>query len=280
MTEVYEELIKLKKTGKSCMIITVIETTGNTPVKVGKKMIVGEKDYSFGTVGGGALEYYAIDKCKELLIKQQSILEKYILKEGEVVQEGKVLPMACGGTVSLFYEYIGVKGYVYIFGAGHVGQALINTLRDLNFYITVIDDRLEVINTIDKADCIVHSSYSEYIEKQGLQDNSFVVVCTPSHKNDYNVINKVLELNLKPKYIGMLCSIVKLENFLQKTYEKFGEDIDLSNLYSPIGLDIGGSSPEEIAISITAEILAISYNKKGHCHLRKNHLIDRLEHNK
>ncbi|GKX30039.1 xanthine dehydrogenase accessory factor [Vallitalea longa] len=274
MENIYEELISMKKRGQSCIMVTVIEMTGNTPVTVGKKMLVDGKDNSIGTVGGGALEYYAKQKCRELLISQQSKLEKYILNEGEVVTEGEtVLPMACGGRVTLFYEYIGVKAKVYIFGAGHVGQALTKVLSKMNFYITVIDDRKDIYDTVECANRKVQSTYVNFIENEELDLNSYIIVCTPSHKNDFNVINKVLELKLKPKYIGMLCSQVKLKTFLDKIHDKFGK-VDLSNLYSPIGLDTGGCSPEEIAISIASEILAISYGKKGHKHLRNNGLID------
>ena len=90
------------------------------------------------------------------------------------------------------------------------------------------------------------------------------------------MINKVIELNISPKYMGMLCSPEKLDEYLESTYKRFGKDIDLSYFYSPIGLDLGGGSPEEIAISISAEILAVSHDKKNHSHMRsvfsdKNH---------
>ncbi len=100
-------------------------------------------------------------------------------------------------------------------------------------------------------------------------EDSFVIVCTPSHKHDYNVINKVIEKKIKLQYIGMLCSPEKLNDYLGKTYDTFGKDVDLSNFYSPIGLDLGGGSPEEIAISISSEILAVSHSKEGHLHMRE-----------
>lgn len=269
MNRLYDELMKMKLSGEPCMMVTVVEKTGASPVEVGKKMIVGEKGKALGTVGGGALEYYAREKCKELLIKQKSVLEKYVLNEGKIIEQAKTLPMACGGMVSLFYEYIGVKANVYIFGGGHVGQALATVLGRMNYYLTVIDEREAVYNAFEGANRKVHSSFIDFIEKESIREGSYVIVCTPSHQHDYNVINKILELKLKPKYIGMLCSPAKLQSYLTKTYERFGKDIDLSNFYSPIGLDTGGGSPEEIAISIAAEILAVGYNKTGHKHMRE-----------
>ncbi|WP_058484962.1 XdhC family protein [Defluviitalea phaphyphila] len=267
MNEIYEELIKMQKSGEQCMMVTVVESMGSTPSVVGKKMLVGESGSSFGTVGGGAIEYYAREKCKSLINEKKSVLEKYLLNEGKIVEDTKTLPMACGGKVSLFYEYIGPKAYVYIFGAGHVGQALTNVLKTMDFYVTLIDDRKEVYDSLKIYDRKVLSNYSEFLEKERIKDNSYVVICTPSHKYDYNVMNKIIELKLKPKYIGMLCSEKKLKEFVEKTYENFGRKIELTNFYAPIGLDIGGGSPEEIAISIASEILSVVYNKKGHKHM-------------
>ena len=264
----------MTKKGQNCIMVTVIEMTGSTPVTVGKKMLMNNEGTCIGTIGGGALEYHAKLKCKELFISQQSKLEKYILNEGEIVKdEETILPMACGGKITLFYEYIGAKAKIYIFGAGHVGQALTNALSKMNFHITVIDDRKDIYDAIECANRKVQSTYVDFIEKEGIDNDSYIIVCTPSHENDFNVINKVLELDMKPKYIGMLCSNVKLKAFLKNIREKYGK-VDLSNLYSPIGLDTGGCSPEEIAISISAEILAINYGKKGHKHLRNDNLID------
>jgi len=267
MTNIYDELVKVQKSGEPCMMVTVVEDSGNTPVVVGKKMLVLEDGSSFGTVGGGAIEYNAIEKCKDLIKNQKSVFEKYLLSEGKIIKDAKTLPMACGGRASLFYEYIGPKGYVYIFGAGHVGQALSNVLKTMDFHVTIIDSRKEVYDRVKLCDRKVLSSYSDFLDNEGIKENSYVVICTPSHKYDYNVMNKILELKLKPKYVGMLCSKVKLKEFLEKTYETFGRKVDLTNFYAPIGLDTGGGSPEEIAISISSEILSILYEKKGHKHM-------------
>ncbi len=264
MVDIYKELDNLRKKSKDAVIVTVTEKSGMGPADVGKKMLVTEGNIAFGTVGGGAIEYYAREKCKEVLDNRVSFSEKYVLNDRTVsVDDGSIiLPMACGGRVTLFYEFVGPKQYVYIFGAGHCGAALARVLKPLGFYITIIDERDYVINALDDAaDVKVNEGFVEYIEKHGLPDNRYIVVCTPSHQNDFHVLNKILELKVKPKYFGMLCSKKKIGDYLAKAYEIYGKDIDLTNFYSPIGLQTGGDSPEEVAISIAGEILSVFYNK-------------------
>lgn len=272
MIDIYKKLQEIRSEGKDAVIVTVTEKEGMGPADVGKKMVVTEGNVAFGTVGGGAIEYYAREKCKEVLQNRVSFTERYILNDREIfVDDGSIiLPMACGGKVTLFYEFVGPKQYVYIFGAGHCGAALARVLKPLGFYITIIDERDYVINSLDNsADVKVNEGFVEYIEKHGLPDNRYIVVCTPSHTNDYNVLNKILELKIKPKYFGMLCSKKKIGDYLEKAYETFGRDIDLSNFYSPIGLQTGGDSPEEVAISIAGEILSVFYGKEDiNSHMR------------
>jgi xanthine dehydrogenase accessory factor len=250
------------------MMVTVVSKKGEGPVEIGKKMLVANNGDAFGTVGGGALEYSAREYCKELLFEGKSCLVKYVLNEGKVIKDATTLPMICGGVVELFFEYIGAKAYVVIFGGGHCGHALLKVLKTMPYHVTIVDDRKEVLDQIQGADRKVNMNYADFIDAEGIVEGSYVIVSTPSHKYDYNVMHKVFELNLKPKYIGMLCSREKLKDFLGKTKEEFGEELDLTNFYSPIGLDTGGGSPEEIAISIAAEMLAVEYGKEGHKHLR------------
>lgn len=266
--EIYSRISTYLREGKACMVVTVTEKAGEGPLQVGKKMLVSEDGEAIGTVGGGAIEFEAREHCKRLLIECKSEVKKYLLSEGEVVEDAQTLPMACGGSASLFYEYIGAKAYVYIFGGGHVGQALAKVLRTMNFYLTVIDSREEVLNVFEGANRKIHGSFADVLDEEGIREGSYVIVCTPSHKYDYNVLDKIIGQKMQPKYMGMLCSRTKLADYLDRTYTTYGKDVDLSNFYSPIGLDIGGGSPAEIAISIAAEMLAVQNDKKTHKHMR------------
>lgn len=265
---IYNLIAKYRKENKSLILVTAVQKEGSGPVEVGKKMIVLETGESIGTVGGGALEHYAINRAKKLLGTRENLLETYLLDEGKVMPESKTLPMVCGGKVTLYYEYNGPKETIYIFGAGHVSQALTNVLKTMPFHVTVIDDRTPVIERFQNADRLVNEKFVSFIEEEGLKPNSFIVVSTPSHKYDYHVVNKIIEKEIKPKYLGMLCSPEKLETYLDATYKEHGKNIDLSYFYAPVGLDLGGNSPEEIAISITSEILAVSHGKHNHSHMR------------
>ncbi|MFK5883396.1 MAG: XdhC/CoxI family protein [Candidatus Izemoplasma sp.] len=268
MSNVFEEMLKFKAKGESSVLVTVVNKQGDGPVELGKKMVVGQSGNAFGTVGGGALEYNAREKCKVLFETRESGLEKYLLNEGKVIEDTKTLPMVCGGVVTLFYEYIGVKGNILIFGAGHVGQALTKILKTMNYHVKVIEDRPEVYEKMTGADIKIHKDYIKYLEEDEIPKDTFVVVCTAN--DDYLVVDKMFTLGIRPKYYGMMCSPRKLTEFIDQTYDRYGKDFDLGNFYAPIGINIGGGSPEEIAISITAEILAITYDKEGNKHMRQN----------
>ncbi len=267
--DIYEKIVKCKQNNINAMVVTAVSKQGEGPVEVGKKMLVTETGEALGTVGGGALEFHAREKCKTLIKARKHLHERYVLNDGKIIPDAKTLPMVCGGVVTLYYEYIGAERSIYIFGAGHVGQALVNTLKPLNFHLTVIDEREHVVKQFRGADRLVHKNFVEFIEDEGIKEDSFIVVCTPSHEHDYHVINKVLELKLNPAYMGMLCSSKKLKEYLESTYQQFGKSIDLSHFYAPIGLSLGGGSPEAIAISIASELLAIHHGKTTIDHMRE-----------
>ena len=234
------------------------------PSDVGKKMIVKEDGSSLGTIGGGSIEYFAIEKAKKLLIARESLNEKYVLSDQDIkVDDGSIkLNMACGGKVDLFYEFVGPKQWVYIFGAGHCGNALGEILIALGFYVTIVDDRKDILDNIKNPDiCKIESGFADFFENYHVAKNRYFVVSTPSHIHDFEVLDKIIEKDLEPEYFGMLCSKKKIVEYLEKLYKKYGKDINLENFYSPIGLDIGGDSPQEIAISISSEILSIYYRK-------------------
>ena len=273
MIDIYGKINECRKQGKDLVLVTVTEKNGMGPADVGKKMLVADSGEAFGTVGGGAIEFYAREKCRDVLKERKSFTERYLLCGREIVvdEDQITLPMACGGKATLFYEFVGPKQHVYIFGAGHCGAALSKVLKPLNFHITIIDEREAVINQLDDSpDIKVISGFADYIEKYGLRDNSYVVVCTPAHTNDYHVLNKILEKKIKLAYFGMLCSRKKIGEYMGMAYTTYGKDIDLTNFYSPIGLNIGGNTPEEIAISISGEMLSVYYAKsKLNSHLRE-----------
>ena len=276
MVDIYEKIVWYKQNNQDVMLVTAVEKEGEGPVEVGKKMLVVDDHTFFGTVGGGALEHFAIKRSLELIKSRKHLTEKYVLDKGKIIDQAKTLPMVCGGTVTLYYEFIGFKNYVYLFGGGHVGQALARVLKPLHFHVTMIDERKPIVEQFEDAHETIHMRFVDYIQTHGLKDQSLVVVVTPSHTSDYHVMNQIIKDQLHPKYIGMMCSIEKLKDYLSETYKTYGTSLKLSNFYSPIGLNLGGGSPEEIAISIASELLAIEHDKTEIKHMRE--LVDDSHH--
>lgn len=261
--DLYKQISELKSLGKDAFLVTVVEKSGMAPSDVGKKMLVLKDGNASGTIGGGAIELYAINRCKSSFANRISFTEKYILMDKKVTIDNDEiqLPMACGGKATLFYEFIGPKEHVYIFGGGHCGKALAKILTPLDFYVTIIDNRQEILDELgDIANEKINDEFAVYVTKNNLND-AYIVVATPSHTYDFDVLDKIIESKCEPAYFGMLCSKKKINDYLEKIKKQYNNNIDLKNFYSPIGLDLGGDSPEEIAISIASEILAHHYKK-------------------
>jgi xanthine dehydrogenase accessory factor len=223
-----------------------------------------------GTVGGGVLEYAALKKAAQTLEEKKNCLKKYLLSPDNDIIDGEQTGMLCGGSITLFYEYIGSGARIYIFGAGHIGKALVYHLKRLDYYITLLDNRDGMVEAIDNVQRRMTVNYNRAFEGEEVPANSFFIIAAHSHALDYVILKRIYEAGWSPKYIGLIASKRKSPLMIQQLSEELGNDINLDILYSPIGLDIGGQSPDEIAISIISELQAIRYGKEGHKHMRKN----------
>lgn len=260
---IFEKAAELTKQNKPFVLATVINTEGSTPGKVGFKMIIENENTTYGTIGGGEIEREVIFEAIRRMKTRESGTVEYVLSGDAPIQaEAKVLSMSCSGRCWIYYEVFGQKPVVYVFGGGHVGQALLKQLSLLNFHKILIDNRAEFANKEKNpfADEIILSDYSEYAYTFSPPEDAFIVVMTHGHSHDFDVIEQIYARNLRVRYIGVIASKSKAQKLKNQIREVFGE-VDLSNLHSPIGLDIGGETPQEIALSIAAEMQAELYRK-------------------
>ncbi|MEI6056383.1 MAG: XdhC family protein [Lentisphaerota bacterium] len=270
--DIYQELTNLQKSNTPFVIVTVVDKEGHAPQIPGAKMVVGLKDRLFGTIGGGAIELLAIKEAVSMLEKKESPkLQKYLLGEKNDILDSIETGMVCGGKLTLFFESHAALDTIYIFGAGHVGQALVYHLSKLDFRIVVCDCRNECSNAIPGADEVVIADYSKILEDKAVPENSFFLIATHSHEFDFTVLRRIYKSKWTPKYIGAIASKKKAETVLKRlSDEGLISNIDINKLYCPVGLKIGGTTPHEIAISIIAEILSVKFEKTGNSHSRTN----------
>ena len=263
MKSIYTEIMELAEGNSSGVLITVVDKVGSGPAATGTKMIVYPSGSISGTVGGGSIEKLAIEKAMTIFTTHENAIEKYVMDEPG---DGTTTGMICGGTATLFFEYYAPQKHVYNFGAGHIGKALIYHLSQLNYHITIIDDRKEVIDQIERADEKIHAEFVSALDNKKVFKDSFFVIATYQHKYDGVVLNKIYSSDWQPKYVGIVSSRKK-KVALFEDLQKVAPNADLLKSFLPVGLDIGGTLPHEIAISIIGEMQAVSNGKTGG-HLR------------
>ena len=260
----YEKIIELENANKPFVVVSVINTNGHVPGKVGFKMIVEADGKSTGTVGGGAIEQEAVNESIVRLKMGEHLTKEYILSDKADKSTGNVIPMSCSGKVELFYEVHGNNPTVYIYGGGHVGNSLLHFLSQLPFYTVLIDNRKEFANR-DKnpnASEIVLQDYAEYVNSFDPVADSYHVIMTHGHEYDYLIMKGLIERGIKAKYIGVIASKVKSKSLIDKLKKEIGDNNDLTMLHTPIGIKLGGNSAAEIALAITAEIQSVKFGKK------------------
>jgi xanthine dehydrogenase accessory factor len=256
---IHDEIYRLSLCKGCGVVVTVVKKTGSGPAESGTKMLVYTDGSAVGTVGGGAIEKQAIERAVMLFKEKKNHLEEFIMQDSG---EGKQTGMMCGGTATLFFKYYAPKHHIYIFGAGHIGSALVYHLKPLDYFITVLDDRQDVLNALEGADEKILGTFETVLSNDQVEPNSFFIIATYEHKADSVVLNRIFHEGWKPRYVGMVASRHKQKIMLEEL-KKTVPYADMGACYIPVGLDIGGGLPHDIALSITAEIQKIRFKATG-----------------
>ena len=247
----------------------VSSTKGSAPRKRGAVLLMTEDGQTVGTVGGGLLEAETEKLCRQMLqTGQKHMVREFILDEKS--SEKGALEMGCGGDAVIELQYISaadpgnfieefkVIDRAYIFGGGHVAKALEPLLRHIDFETRIIDDRKEYANRDrfpDAAEVIVCSDFDQCFEEIEPDEESYLIIVTRGHKGDLAVLRQALRIPCA--YIGMIGSRRKNRLLFDRLLKEGVTEEELARVHTPIGLDIGAETPEEIGVSIAAEIIQV-----------------------
>ena len=249
--EIYQEIVRLSNEGQEAAVATVIVTSGSTPREEGAKMLVRADGSIMGTIGGGSIEKRVIQEAPAVIRSGKPKKLAYRLQAGEE------LGMICGGDIEVFVEPILVAPHLYIFGGGHIALPLVKMAHIAGFKITIIDDRPEFANPgrFPEAEQTIVSDMTATFEQLTVDHSSYVVIITHGHKYDEAALAGALKT--PAGYIGMIGSKEKNRAVFSRLLSKGYTQEDLDRVHAPIGLRIMAQTPEEIAVSIIAELVQV-----------------------
>ncbi len=250
---IFDEIVRLRREGRQAALATIVRRVGSAPRKDCAKMLVLDDGSTIGSVGGGCLEAEVWGLAKEVIRTRRAKLAKFELNEDNAEDEGLV----CGGTVEVFVEPIMSDPKLIILGAGHLGKAVADIAQRIGFKVVVVDDRESFANRdrFPDVDEVFLSEFSEAFENLSVDENCYILVVTRGHKHDQAATEAAIKT--EARYVGLVGSRRKIKLIVEALLEKgFSADL-FEKLYAPIGLDIGSETPEEIAVSVAAELIAV-----------------------
>lgn len=252
-----ERISRLRKEYGNIAIATVVKTKGSTPRAAGATLIILPDGKTEGTIGGGKFEMLVTRDAVQLMKKGGCSYKRYRLLPKAV----KGIGVECGGSADVFIEVTHDIEHLILFGAGHIGQALANMAVQLDFKVTVIDDRKEyAVSDRFKGAQVICTKYNDPAIPRLIGPQTYTVIATHAHMNDATVLHIIL--STKARYIGMIGSKRKVLEVKNQLIKRGVSKKSLDSVYAPIGLDIGAESPAEIAISILSEIVNIRRKKR------------------
>jgi xanthine dehydrogenase accessory factor len=255
--EVFAALNDALQKGDEVALVTIVSSTGSTPQRVGAKMLVYADGRTVGTIGGGCYENEAFWKAREAIQTRKPIKLKFDLNDDFAQETGLV----CGGQMEVFVEPVEPSPELYVLGAGHVGYFVAKMAHEVGFRVHVIDDREKFANTerfgpgID----VLVDDIPAWLESHQLLPTSYVVVVTRGHTHDLDAMRALATRPLR--YRGLIGSKAKVKRIFDALVEEGVSADALTGIHAPIGLDIGAITPQEIGVSIVAELIAVKHGK-------------------
>jgi xanthine dehydrogenase accessory factor len=250
--DLYEEIVSLRRAGRRAALATIVNVRGSIPSFKTAKMLVRDDGSILGTIGGGCVEGEVWQAAREVMESEKPRTLTFDLNQDPKYDTGLV----CGGTLEIFVEPVLPPVELYIFGAGHVATSLYKVAIIAGFDITVVDDR-EVYASrqrFPEAQEVIAEDFDKVTSRLQPSASSYIVIVTRGHRDDMRVLRWAVQT--PARYVGMIGSKRKTITIF-KELQKEGLAPELfERVHAPVGLDIGAITPEEIAVAITAELIA------------------------
>ncbi len=247
--DIYGEIYNLLEQGRTGVLATLVSRSGPGARPVGSKMLITDTSETMGSLGGGKLDGTVIHRAEKVLRSAEPVLLTI-----EPEQDGDEV---CGSTVQVFLEPLCSGPVVVIIGAGHVGRAVAGIAGQAGFRVVLADDRPAGETGVDTLCC----SPDAFFENLPVFNNTFLLICTRSHSLDFSVLQQALAT--PAQYIGLLGSRRKKESFFIRLQQAGAGEEDLARIITPVGLAIGAQTPQEIGVSIVAQLISFYRESKA-----------------
>jgi xanthine dehydrogenase accessory factor len=254
--DIYEEIVKLRQQGRRGAVATIVNVRGSIPSFKTAKMLVRDDGSIVGTIGGGCVEAEIWQAAREVMESERPRTLTFNLNQDPKYDTGLV----CGGALDIFVEPVLPPASLYIFGAGHVSVNLYRIARGTGFDVTVVDDRETYANRERFPDAkeVIAEDFGKAMARLVPSESAYIVIVTRGHRDDMRILRWAVQT--PARYIGMIGSRRKTITIFQElTKEGLAPEL-FEKVHAPIGLDIGAITPEEIAVAITAELIAARRN--------------------
>jgi xanthine dehydrogenase accessory factor len=251
--DIYEQIVQLRREGRRGAVATIVNVRGSIPSFRTAKMLVRDDGSIVGTIGGGCVEADVWQAAREVMESEKSRTLTFDLNQDPKYDTGLV----CGGTLEVFIEPVLPPALLYIFGAGHVAVNLCKVAANAGFDPIITDDRSSYATQerFPAAREVRILDFDEATRTLEPNETSYIVIVTRGHRDDMRILRWAVQS--RARYIGMIGSKRKVIEIF-KTLRNEGIHAHLfDRVHAPIGIDIGAITPEEIAVAITAELIAI-----------------------
>ncbi len=254
--DVYAELVRLRNSGQKCALATIVQVRGSIPSYESAKILVREDGSMIGTIGGGCVEAEVWEAAREVIATEKPRHLTFNLGQDAAYDNGLI----CGGQLDVFVEPVMPVPHAYIFGAGHISKSLSKVATLAGFTSVVVDDRETFASRerFPEAGAVHAAEYEEIFPKLEINETSYIIIVTRGHRDDMRVLK--LAVATPARYIAMIGSKRKVLNVVRELEKEGTPRSTFERVHAPMGLDIGAISPEEIAIAVTAEMIAVRRN--------------------
>src|SRR5438132_10412432 len=263
--DIFEEIVRMRRAGQRGALATIVHTNGSIPSFESSRMLVREDGGIVGTIGGGCVEADVWAAAREVMEREAPRKMIFNLNNEASFDSGLI----CGGTLEVFVEPILPQPVAYLFGGGHVSMAVAKAASTAGFGIVVIDDREQFANRdrFPMAEQLFTNFEGAFAQLRP-NASSYLIIVTRGHKEDMRVLSWAVRTDAR--YIGMIGSRRKVLSTYKALEAEGYRAEEFDRVIAPMGVDIGALSPEEIAVSITAELIAIRRNAESVAHKKLN----------